>query len=140
MTVKIRVATRTLEDIRKPESECRNCSGPGPVDIHGFCAECSDETQECCICGHEYLLSEDYEDDNVCPRCNPYYEKFNNAVGSFNALKDDILSLLRGAQCFKGIEPPVARELFRNVVNSFYKAGRTINGEVPYERNNRESI
>lgn len=140
MTVKIRVATRTLEDIRKPEPVCRNCSESGTVDIQGFCIECSDETQVCRICGHEYPLSEDYEDDNVCPKCNPYYEKFNIAVGSFNVLRNDILSLFRGAQCFKGMEAPVARELFRNVVNVFYKAGKTINGEVPYERNNRESI
>jgi hypothetical protein len=140
MTVRIAKETNTLEHITAARHICRNCSQLEPVDENGFCRQCSDEIEECRICRREYSLSGDYIDVNVCPDCNPYYGKFNDAVSCFSALQNDILSLFRAARCFKGIDGPGARELFRKVVKAIFNARKIINGEVGYERDNRKGL
>jgi len=140
MTVRIMVGTNALGHLPAARYICRNCSQLESVDASAFCAQCSSEIEECRICRREYLLSEGYCDENVCPDCNPYYGKFNGAVGCFSALQNDILSLFRQAQCFKGIDGPSARELFRKVVKAIFNARNIINREVGYERDNRKGL
>ena len=140
MAARITVRTNTLGHLPAARYICRNCSQLEPVDASGFCPQCSGEIEECRICRREYSLSGGYGDENVCPDCNPYYGKFNDAVGCFSALQNDILSLFRQAQCFKGIDGPSARELFRKVVKAIFNARKIINGEVEYERDNRKCL
>jgi hypothetical protein len=140
MTVRIMMETNTLKHITAARNICKNCSQLEPVDENGFCRQCLDEIEECRICSREYSLSGGYSDVNVCPDCNPYYAKFNDAVSCFSALQNDILSLFREAQCFKGIDGPSARELFRKVVKAIFNARKIIKGEVEYERDNRKRL
>ncbi len=58
------------------KTRCANCGEYHIVDEHGFCAECSDESSECVICGLSYILSSDYTQEALCPRCNYYYGVF----------------------------------------------------------------
>lgn len=140
MTVRLMVGTNALGHLPTTRYICRNCSQLEPVDENGLCQQCSGETEECRICHQEYSLSGGYGDENVCPDCNPYYGKFNVAVGCFSALQHDILSLFRQAQCFKGIDGPSARELFRKVVKAMFSAKKILNGEVDNERDNRKCL
>ena len=125
MNLQFSIKTKSLDYLPAAHDVCRICNQSSMVDEEGLCSACSEAVEECAICHSEYSISDEYEDVNVCQRCNTYYTKYRKALSLINALKNDILSLYADKKSQGMIDAP-SRNLFREIMKMVFNARKTI--------------
>lgn len=140
MNSRFTVLTRPLESLPVPQGLCSGCDRLEALNDEGFCGSCAASLAECAVCGREYAVSGEYEDEHICRECNPYYEKYIGISKNFFDAWNDILSLYSSKKKSGELEKMTANEICKEIVKIIYMARNNILGGRENERTDKKHL
>lgn len=129
MDSRFTVQTKSLDYLPIVYGKCRVCDQPVVLDDGGICDACSEAEEECVICHRGYSVSDEYEDENICRGCNPYYKKYRKASAIFSLLWRDILSFYAENRTKEIVKDASVKELLNKILKMVLDAKKEIGKE-----------